>query len=106
MKVFASIRLTVFCLFWLGVLTFFGTLYQTEHGIYLAQERYFHSMIWMLGGLIPLPGGLLTMGTLFLNLSVSLFHHNQAGLRMPVSGYRLAGTGWRGCPLAAAARLP
>lgn len=83
MKVFASIRLTVCCLFWLGVLTFFGTLYQTEHGIYLAQERYFHSLIWMAGGFIPLPGGLLTMGTLFLNLSVSLFHHYQAGLRMP-----------------------
>ena len=43
MKWFASIRLTVYCLLWLSVLTFWGTVYQKFHGLYMAQEVFFGS---------------------------------------------------------------
>ncbi len=81
-RFFTSIRLTVFCLLWLAVLTFFGTLYQVDHGIYEAQERFFDSLVFV-WGVIPVPGGMLTMGLLFLNLCASFFVHYSAGWRMP-----------------------
>ncbi len=80
---FASIKLTVFCLFWLAVLTFWGTLYQVDHGIYQAQARFFDSILLFAWGFLPLPGGMLTMGLLFVNLLGSFFVHYQAGWRMP-----------------------
>ncbi|MDF3127899.1 cytochrome c biogenesis protein ResB [Kiritimatiellaeota bacterium B1221] len=78
----ASIRLTVACLFWLTVLTFWGTIYQVDHGIYQAQDRFFNSMFFLVG-FVPIPGGMLTMGLLFFNLLFSFFVHYQAGWRMP-----------------------
>lgn len=83
MKLFANIKLTVFCLFWLGVLTFWGTVYQVDHGIYQAQHRFFDSLIFFGPFFIPLPGGMLTMGLLFVNLLASFFVHYQAGWKMP-----------------------
>lgn len=83
MKLFANIKLTVFCLFWLGVLTFWGTVYQVDNGIYQAQHRFFDSLIFFGPFFIPLPGGMLTMGLLFLNLIASFFVHYQAGWKMP-----------------------
>jgi hypothetical protein len=80
---FASIKLTVYCLFWLTVLTFWGTLYQVENGIYQAQEQFFNSFIFFGFGFIPLPGGMLVMGVLFVNLMGSFLVHYQAGWRMP-----------------------
>lgn len=82
LMMFASIRLTVACLFWLTVLTFWGTVYQVDHGIYAAQERFFDSFVFF-AGFVPFPGGMLTMGLLFLNLMFSFFVHYQAGWRMP-----------------------
>lgn len=82
LMMFASIRLTVACLFWLTVLTFWGTVYQVDHGIYQAQDRFFNSIVFF-AGILPLPGGMLTMGLLFLNLLFSFFVHYQAGWRMP-----------------------
>ena len=82
-KFFASIKLTVFCLFWLTVLTYWGTVYQVDHGIYLAQDKFFDSFILMGFGFLPLPGGMLVMGLLFFNLLFSFFIHYQAGWRMP-----------------------
>ncbi len=80
---FASIKLTVFCLFWLTVLTFWGTVHQVDHGIYQAQERFFNSMFFLGFGFIPLPGAMLVMGVLFVNLMGSFLVHYQAGWRMP-----------------------
>jgi len=82
LMMFASIRLTVFCLFWLTVLTFWGTVYQVDHGIYQAQDRFFNSIVFFVG-IFPFPGGMLTMFTLFLNLLFSFFVHYQAGWKMP-----------------------
>lgn len=78
---FSSLKLTVWLLA-LGILVvFFGTLAQTEDGLYVAQEKYFRSLFavwsphdpalqWLK---IPLPGGYL-LGTLLLaNLIVAHF---------------------------------
>ncbi|HUW63083.1 MAG TPA: cytochrome c biogenesis protein ResB [Candidatus Bathyarchaeia archaeon] len=56
----------------LFVLTLLGTLYQVEHGLYQAQQKYFASFFlihWLFGVLpIPLPGGYLVMGLTFVSL--------------------------------------
>lgn len=83
LKKFASIQLTVFGLLWLAVLTFWGTVYQVDHGIYLAQARFFYSWVWFGFGFIPLPGGMLVMTLLFVNLLISFLYHYQAGWKMP-----------------------
>ncbi len=81
-KFLSSIKLTVFCLLWLAVLTVWGTVYQVDNGIYQAQERFFDSIFFRFL-IFPLPGGMLTMMLLFFNLCVSFFVHYQAGWRMP-----------------------
>jgi len=83
MKYFSSIKLTVACLLWLAVLTYWGTLYQVDNGIYQAQHRFFDSLIFFAGGFVPLPGGMLTLALLFFNLIGSFFAHYQAGWKMP-----------------------
>jgi hypothetical protein len=80
---FASIKLTVFCLLWLAVLTFWGTIYQVDNGIYLAQDRFFNSILFFGFGFLPLPGGMLVLATLFVNLIGSFIYHYQAGWKMP-----------------------
>ena len=54
------------------LLTYLGTLYQTEHGLYQAQSKYFSSFFLIheaFGSLpVPLPGGYLLCGLLFVNL--------------------------------------
>jgi hypothetical protein len=82
-KLFASIKLTVYCLLWLTVLTYWGTVYQVDHGIYLAQQKFFDSLFFLGFGFLPLPGAMLVMGLLFINLLFSFFVHYQAGWRMP-----------------------
>ena len=61
---------TVFLL--LLTLTYLGTLYQTEHGLYAAQQKYFNSLAlihYAFGVLpVPLPGARLLMLVLFVNL--------------------------------------
>ena len=62
---FTSLRLTVFCLACALVLVFAGTLAQIQLGLYVTQERYFHSLFvfWTPAGTnwkIPVwPGGYL-----------------------------------------------
>lgn len=88
---FSSIKLTVFCLFWLTVLTFWGTLYQKTHSLYDATNTFFDSWFLVFGaydakeGMLwtPLPGGMLIMALLFINLLTSFFAHYRAGFRMP-----------------------
>ncbi len=67
----ASLKLTTFCLFFLGVLTFWGTIYQVNNGLYLAQEKFFNSY-FVQAGVLFFPSAKLIMWILFLNL-VSAF---------------------------------
>jgi hypothetical protein len=72
LAVASSTRTAVVLLLLLFLLTWLGTLYQVDHGLHAAQKMYFDS--WYLfqplwGRLsIPLPGGMLAMLLLFVNL--------------------------------------
>lgn len=63
-----SPRLAVVCLALLMVLTFWGTVYQVDHGLYAAQERFYNSWFLLLGGFLPFPGTQLVLAVLTLNL--------------------------------------
>lgn len=65
-------RLTVYCLAFLFVLTFWGTVYQVEHGLYAAQERFYNSWLILLGGMVPFPGTQLVLTVLTVNLTAYL----------------------------------
>jgi hypothetical protein len=71
-KLAASPKVTVICLVLLTILVVWGTIYQAEHGLYQAQEKFFHSWFFFLGGVIPFPGTVLVMFALFFNLVASL----------------------------------
>jgi len=70
---FGSFGLSCVLLLLLFLLTYLGTLHQVEHGLYRAQQVYFDS--WWLqqpvgDASVPLPGGLLVLSLLFVNLVV------------------------------------
>ncbi len=67
-----SLKLTVICLIVLTVLTIWGTIYQTDNGLYAAKAKFFTSWFFLALGFIPIPGGALTMSVLFLNLISSM----------------------------------
>lgn len=67
-----SAQVTVYGLAFLMVLTFWGTLYQVEHGLYLAKDKFFDSWLVLIGGFIPFPGTQLVLAVLTLNLLVYL----------------------------------
>ncbi len=68
----ASIKFTVFILLLIAMLVIVGTIYQARLGIYAAQQQVFGSWIFMLFGVVPLPGMLL-VGVMFLvNLLAAL----------------------------------
>ena len=67
----SSLWLSCVLLVLLALLTWLGTLYQVEHGLFAAQVKYFDSLflVHQAGSIaIPLPGGTLVMGILFVNL--------------------------------------
>ncbi len=69
----SSLRITVSCLLLLFILVFWGTVYQVQHGLYLAQKYFFESFcFWIIRG-IPFPGGQLVLWVLFLNLLCAVF---------------------------------
>lgn len=69
-----SYKFSVVLLFFLMLIVFFGTLAQTEHGIYEIQKKYFESLfvVHWIGNYIPLPlpGGGLLMVLLLINLFI------------------------------------
>ena len=73
LKAAASLKLTVVCLLLLIVLVVWGTVYQADHGLYQAQQKFFHSWFFLVFGFIPFPGTVLVMFVLFFNLVNSLF---------------------------------
>lgn len=56
------------------LLTFLGTLYQVDHGLFAAQQKYFNSIFlvhYLFGNIpVPLPGGALVMTLFTVNLIV------------------------------------
>lgn len=73
LKTMASLKLTVICLVVLTTLVVWGTVYQAEHGLYQAQQKFFYSWFFFIFGFIPFPGTVLVMFVLFFNLVFSLF---------------------------------
>lgn len=72
-KILSSLHLSCILLMLLGLLTWFGTLEQAEHGLYEVQRKYFESYVLIhdVGPIpIPLPGANLVMTLLFLNIFV------------------------------------
>ncbi len=95
-NILSSVKITVACLFLLFVLTFWGTVAQTTQGLYVAQERFFHSFFFLAGGWLPFPGAQLVLWVLFVNLVFSaithfsrLRHWRYAGLKMSHAGLLL-----------------
>lgn len=70
-RFFSSFGLAVAIFLFLFVLILFGTLYQVDHGLYEAQNKYFSSFYVMhaIGPVVvPLPGGYLLTALLAVNL--------------------------------------
>jgi len=67
----ASPKAFFYTAIWLLVLLVVGTIEQKYVGLYLAQQTYFSSWIWLFG-FLPLPGGRLALTVMFLNLLAKL----------------------------------
>ena len=74
LHVLASLKVTVIGLLLLLTLTVWGTLYQADHGLYQAQERFYQSWTFLIWNRIPFPGAQSVMALLLLNLTASLLH--------------------------------
>ncbi len=68
----ASVRITVVCILLLFILTFWGTVAQVDHGLYMAQNRFFNSFVFFANGVIPFPGAQLVLWVFFVNLIAAL----------------------------------
>lgn len=72
-RFFTSFKLATVVLILMTLVTLFGTLGQVEHGLHAAKEKYFHSFFFVerLWGIpLLLPGGLLLMILLFVNMTL------------------------------------
>lgn len=69
----SSLQITVACLSLFFILTFWGTVYQADHGLYESQVRFFNSFYFFVFEVIPLPGLLLVLWVLFVNLIAATF---------------------------------
>ncbi len=58
------------------VLVVLGTLAQKDIGLYASQQKYFSANITWLGGIIPAPGGRITMVIMLVNLTFMLCKQN------------------------------
>jgi len=72
LAILGSLKVTVVGLLLLLILTVWGTLYQVDYGLYLAQERFYQSTFFWVAGFIPFPGAQLVMSVLFVNLIASM----------------------------------
>lgn len=93
LSAFGSLKITVAGLFLLLILTVWGTLYQVDHGLYLAQERFYQSTWFWIGGVFPFPGAQLVMAVLFVNLIASMlvvtFYRNRINWGLIVTHFGL-----------------
>ena len=67
-RAITSLRVPVVCLACLMVIVFWGTIYQTDYGLYASQQRFFYSWYFLAGGFIPLPGARLVMWVFSISL--------------------------------------
>ena len=67
-KYITSLKITVSCLLILFILTAWGTYYQSEYGLYAAQNKFFYSFFFLAGGFFPFPGAQLVLWVLSINL--------------------------------------
>ena len=73
-RFFSSYGLAAIVLIFMTLITLFGTYYQVDHGLVAAKKKYFHS--WFVNHSLfgrfplPLPGGLLLMSLLFVNMAI------------------------------------
>lgn len=65
----SSLKITVFCLSLLFILTLWGTIAQVDQGLYQAQETFFNSWFFTVLDFIPFPGAQLVLWILFINLA-------------------------------------
>ncbi len=79
-----SLKVTVFCLFYLFILTFWGTLDQVENGLFAAQQKFFTSMFFPAFWIIWLPGAKLILAIMCINL-ISAFYR-MLGFRLKKAG--------------------
>lgn len=70
-RIISSLKLAVFCLALLCILVFLGTVYQTQHGLFLAQEKFFNPWISFIG-FLPIPSAKTIMSIFFINLLFAL----------------------------------
>ena len=76
-KIVSSPQIFVYTIIWLMVLVVLGTLAQRDIGLYASQQKYFSATITWLGGIIPVPGGRITMIIMLVNLTfMVLFKQN------------------------------
>lgn len=72
---FAKPHILFYLLPWLMFLTVMGTISQKDLGLYNAVEKYFSSFIlWI--GFMPTPGGLTTIGILFVSLLIKFIFYS------------------------------
>jgi hypothetical protein len=83
----SSPKIAVICFVALGILIVAGTIYQSEYGLYQAQEKFFNSWISFIGP-IPVPSAKSIMWLLFINLSFALifrFNYSWKNLGLIIS---------------------
>jgi ResB-like family len=61
--------ISLLCLF---LLIFFGTLYQSEHGLYEAQQQFFGYGYVLLGGYVPVPAASVVLWVLSIQLTITM----------------------------------
>ena len=71
-RFFVSLKLTVVSLLLLFIITVWGTFYQVEYGLYLAQQKLFYPWFSLIGGWLPFPSAKIILMILFVNLSLAL----------------------------------
>ncbi len=91
LAIIASIKVTAVCLAVLVLLVAWGTVYQADHGLYQAQQKFFHSWFFFIFGFIPFPGTVLVLFVLFINLLAALFH--RIGFKLAKIGNLITHTG-------------
>ncbi len=73
-KGLSDTRIFFWATLWLMVLLFIGTVAQKDIGLHQAQMKYFSSYFVLLGGVVPVPGGVITMGFIFVGLLSKLVY--------------------------------
>lgn len=73
---FAKPDILFYALPWLMFLVVMGTISQKQLGLYDATHKYFNSVILWLGP-IPTPGGLTTIGVIFIALTIKFIFYSQ-----------------------------